>query len=279
MNKYLFKILPFMMVMAYCANFSSCSKDDGESLASQTENYEANAWEQKLFNTGWLFVKADYYSTDGQKILTRTDAHLPLFFSSRKSYTDGKFDGSYLLYDGNNNEIGYWSVSEGDGVLNMLPTKKINYGNYSSFVLMYPSWSYIEILTEYEMKLKDKTGNGVYYFTRNSQNPNDEVGGGDNGDKTGEAPQIGFYDFSATQTSIKVRYEIFNRDAANISSARIYYGTSPNPTKSVSASVAGNYITATISGLSKGTEYYVKCRATGSGGSTTTDAVKCITNY
>lgn len=38
-------------------------------------------------------------------------------------------------------------------------------------------------------------------------------------------------------------------------------------------------ITANISGLKKGTTYYVKCVATGKGGTTTTGTTKVITNY
>ena len=52
-----------------------------------------------------------------------------------------------------------------------------------------------------------------------------------------------------------------------------------NPTKSVTATVVGVLITANISGLKKGTTYYVKCVATGKGGTTTTGTTKVITNY
>ena len=52
-----------------------------------------------------------------------------------------------------------------------------------------------------------------------------------------------------------------------------------NPTKPVTATVSGVLITANISGLKKGTTYYVKCVATGKGGTTTTGTTKVITNY
>lgn len=107
-----------------------------------------------------------------------------------------------------------------------------------------------------------------------------DTGGGSTGGSTSyEKPDIGFSDFTAYQTKLKVVYKIYNKDKAKVTSAKVYYGTSSNPTRSVSASVAGVLITANISGLKKGTTYYVKCVATGKGGTTTTGTTKVITNY
>ena len=78
---------------------------------------------------------------------------------------------------------------------------------------------------------------------------------------------------------MKVQYKIYNKDEAKVTSAKVYYGTSSSPTKSMTATVSGVMITANISGLKAGTEYYVKCVATGKGGTTTTTVTKCITNY
>ena len=109
-------------------------------------------------------------------------------------------------------------------------------------------------------------------------------GGGTSGGNTGgstsyEKPDIGLNDFTAYQTKLKVVYKIYNRDKAKVTSAKVYYGTSSNPTKPVTATVSGVLITANITGLKKGTTYYVKCVATGKGGTTTTDITKLITNY
>lgn len=113
-----------------------------------------------------------------------------------------------------------------------------------------------------------------------SGNGDDNTGGGSTGGSTSyEKPDIGFNDFTAYQTKLKVVYKIYNKDEAKVTSAKVYYGTSSNPSKSVSATVAGVLITANISGLKKGTTYYVKCVATGKGGTTTTGTTKVITNY
>ena len=106
-----------------------------------------------------------------------------------------------------------------------------------------------------------------------------EDDGKENSTTTYEKPDVGFYDFTATKTSLKIQYKIFNKDEAKVTSAKIYYGTSSNPTKSTTATVSGVMITANISGLKSGTEYYVKCVATGTGGTTTPTVTKCITNY
>ena len=106
-----------------------------------------------------------------------------------------------------------------------------------------------------------------------------EDGGKENGTTTYEKPDVGFYDFTATKTSLKVQYKIYNKDEAKVTSAKIYYGTSSNPTQSATTTVSGVMISANISGLKAGTEYYVKCVATGKAGTTTTTVTKCITNY
>ena len=117
-------------------------------------------------------------------------------------------------------------------------------------------------------------------FSSSSQGGNTGGGSAGGGGSTSyEKPDIAFNDFTAYQTKLKVVYKIYNKDKAKVTSAKVYYGTSSNPTKSVSATVSGVLITANISGLKKGTTYYVKCVATGKGGTTTTGTTKVITNY
>lgn len=123
-----------------------------------------------------------------------------------------------------------------------------------------------------------KTSSGSNNDDGNS-NGGDTGGGSTGGSTSYEKPDIGFSDFTAYQTKLKVVYKIYNKDKAKITSAKVYYGTSSNPTKYVSSSVAGVLITANISGLKKGTTYYVKCVATGKGGTTTTGTTKVITNF
>lgn len=113
----------------------------------------------------------------------------------------------------------------------------------------------------------------------NNENTEEETGGNTGSTATYEKPDIDFYDFTATKTSLKVQYKIYNKDKAKVTSAKIYYGTSSKPSSSKTATVSGVFITANISGLKAGTTYYIKCVATGKGGTTTTTTTKCITNY
>ncbi len=110
-------------------------------------------------------------------------------------------------------------------------------------------------------------------------NGSDNGDNGDNSSSSYEKPDVGFYDFTATKTSLKVQYKIYNKEEAQVRSAKIYYGTSSNPSSVKSASVSGTMITANISGLKAGTTYYVKCVATGRGGTSTTSTTRCTTNY
>ena len=129
---------------------------------------------------------------------------------------------------------------------------------------------------EFVYRMGENDEANYYYYTSTKTGGDNGTGGGST---SYEKPDIGFNDFTAYQTKLKVVYKIYNKDEAKVTSAKVYYGTSTNPTKSVSASVAGVLITANISGLKKGTTYYVKCVATGKGGTTTTETTKLITNY
>lgn len=101
----------------------------------------------------------------------------------------------------------------------------------------------------------------------------------DGGTTSYEKPDVGFYDFTATKSSLKVQYKIYNSSKAKVTSAKIYYGTSSNPSTYKTATVSGTFITVNITGLKAGTTYYVKCMAVGKGGTSTTTVTKCITNY
>lgn len=109
------------------------------------------------------------------------------------------------------------------------------------------------------------------YFTKSSG------GGGGGGNSSYELPDIGLMDYDAWSNSIKVVYKIYNKEESQVSSAKVYYGTSNNPTSSVTATISGVLITARITGLTSGTKYYVKCAATGPAGTTTTPTTGIIT--
>lgn len=110
----------------------------------------------------------------------------------------------------------------------------------------------------------------------NNGNSGGSTGGG--GSTSYEKPDIALEDYTTYPTKVKVNYRIYNQDKAKVTSAKVYYGTS-SPSKSISTTVAGTLITTYISGLKKGTTYYVKCIATGKGGSTTSETTRIITDF
>ena len=100
------------------------------------------------------------------------------------------------------------------------------------------------------------------------------VGNNPSGGQSGGAPEFTNFIFTATQTSVTVKFYTDSR----VSSATVYYGTS-TPSKIATSSISNTLVSATINGLTKGTKYYVKCKATNSYGSSTSDTYSVITNY
>lgn len=128
------------------------------------------------------------------------------------------------------------------------------------------------------------SGIAIRPVTTSTLSNSNQIGGGSSGGSTGggstsyEKPDIALEDYTTYPTKIKVNYRIYNQDKAKVTSAKVYYGTS-SPSKSISTTVAGTLITTYISGLKKGTTYYVKCIATGKGGSTTSETTRIITDF
>lgn len=122
----------------------------------------------------------------------------------------------------------------------------------------------------------EDSGSGNNNGNSDGSNSSGSTGGG--GSTSYEKPDIALEDYTTYPTKIKVNYRIYNQDKAKVTSAKVYYGTS-SPSKSISTTVAGTLITTYISGLKKGTTYYVKCIATGKGGSTTSETTRIITDF
>ena len=277
LNK-LAKLLISFAITAIPLIFTSCSGGDDNSEENidspnqdKTEMRHNVSIENQLKNTSWKQYKRIW----GGRTLTNMERTLS-FTSTPIEY--GNYGTCYRLKSGNKYS-GIWCVLE-DGSL-WITTYKSDYdakGNgentagYGAGKLQMLKNSTNELV--YCMKLD--SGDTYYYYTSiNTDGDSDP----DNGSTSYEKPDIAFNDFTAYQTKLKVVYKIYNKDKAKVTSAKVYYGTSSNPTKSVSATVSGVLITANISGLKKGTTYYVKCVATGKGGTTTTGTTKVITNY
>lgn len=282
-----FKMMATLFVAALSLGFSSCGGDDDDSGSgdSPQKDHEPTALEKKLFDTSWKLVSSKSYKSDGT---VERDVLSDLGFAqykgaiitfSRKNYEDTK--GLFqLLYNGK--KEGWWCEDEKRNTLWIYWSSKYGITNaesgqreaaFGNGMKATVSSGTLSLRTDYE--------DGAYHIVTYTSAATPGGGGDSNGggDFSYEAPRIGFEYFDATQTSVTVKFEILNKAQAQVSSAQVYYGRNSNPTTSVSTSITGSIISATITGLSKGTQYYVKCKATGPGGSGESDVVKVMTNY
>ena len=267
--------------------FVACSTPESEKVESGSEAKNSDLVSssrrkeliEKLKGTTWRQISnVTLYKPSGEENRVAVVSE-PITFSATKFSNElGSFpEYRYRLYVGTD-FIGYWTVTdkyelftraemlsdEGIGWYiskigfsnnvdfvgnTMICTKSSDYGDFSSF--------------------------NTKKYTRIDSNSGTDT---NNNGSSYEVPEVGFYDYTSTKTSLNVQYKIYNADAAKVQSAKIYYGKN-SATTSVTATVSGVLITARITGLTAGTTYYVKCSATGLGGTTATSETRCITSY
>lgn len=273
------------MMTAMCVGLASCSSDDDISSGSNyTIDPEIEAMSSKLFNTSWTYQYSEFYNKDNGNY-----GYTNAKFANRFTFTfsDDVFaNNTYRLIVNGNTLAGCWWCIDSNGLDYSATDYGYRFANMSAKEV--GSWSAcggsifdgkIVTLTSSKLVVKDYYSDGVQYV-KHVFGSNESIDGGtSDGSSSYEKPDIGFYDFTATKTSLTVQYKIYNSTEAGVTSAKIYYGTSSNPSKSKTATVSGTLITVKIAGLKSGTTYYVKCVAIGKGGTTTTSTTKCITNY
>lgn len=267
----------------------ACSDDSEDILDITPENQytiddNVKSLSSKLFNTSWTYQYSEFYNKDnGRYSHTNSDfANKFTFTFSNEIFSNNEYK---LIVNGNSDAACWWHIDE-DGVDYSATDYGYRIANMTATDV--GGWSacggcifdgYLSTQTNSKLILKDFYTDGIKYVQHIYTASSNSGGGSGGGSTTYEKPDVGFYDFTATKTSLKVQYKIYNKDEAGVTSAKIYYGTSSNPSSSKTATISGTLITANISGLKAGTEYYVKCVATGKGGTTTTTTTKCITNY
>lgn len=267
---------------------ASCSKDDDTSSENKfTIEPEIESMSSRLFNTSWVYQYSEFYNKyNGGYSHTSTDyANKFTFTFSNKAYNTNQYQ---LIVNGNTSAACWWCI-DSNGLDLSSTDYCYRFSNMSASEV--GGWSACGgtvfdgqiTLTNSKLIVKDYYIDGINYVKHvfvSSGNSEGETSGGSGGSSTSnEKPDVGFYDYRATETSLAIQYKIYNCAEAGVTSAKIYYGTSSNPSKSKIATVSGSLITVKIAGLKSGTTYYVKCVATGKGGTTTTSTTKCVTNY
>ena len=275
----------------------SCGGDDSDLADSPDtngldgpENYEKfRTWYETLKNTSWRLESSYSYYSDGSvednTIPTRSSdkALYDKYLSTVMTLTASWDKGSYDLYMSTIPGAGYWWIYD-DGTLvihsgyytiGSIPA--VEYGLFSRF---FPGQGKIEQCTTDKLVLSTDYGNGIYhkYTFRRVYGYSPDYGDNSGGnDSDYEKPEIGLEDYTCTATSITAKFRIYNQSEAKVTSAKGYIGTS-SPSKAVSATVSGSLITIRFTSLIKGTTYYIKCSATGKGGTTTSETIKLVTN-
>ena len=265
MKKYLFILFSF-----FTLSLLSCSS--GEENEDEYENrVEDAALEKKFLGTSWKFVK-QIIVRNGQKVdnkgvgLNTIVTFADEIYGTYNGVTITAANSIYL----NKEKAGWWYFSNRE--LRVQFNMGAHDNGYWSQVFCF--FNYNKYLIEHSSSnliYGDKEGNEWYF--KSCPSPVLDNSGSTSGSSY-EKPDIDYYDYTAYPTKMKVVYKIHNRDKAKVTSAKIYYGTSSNPTKYVTATVSGVLITATITGLKKDTKYYVKCSAKGKGGTTTTGTTR-----
>lgn len=277
-------ILPLILFLNILS-IGACNGGNEDYLDNSSENQyivdaEIESLSSQLFNTCWSYQYSEFYNNDnGRYSHTNSDfANMFTFTFSNEILGNNRYK---LFVNGNSDTEACWWIDE-NGVNYSATDYGYQIANMTAFEV--GAWSAcggcifdgcISTHTNSRLILKDYYSDGIKYV-QHVYTATSNSGGGST---SYENPDIGFYDFTATKSSLKVQYKIYNTAEAGVSSAKVYYGTTSNPSTYKTATVSGTLITANITGLKSGTTYYVKCEATGKNGKTTTSTTKCITNY
>ena len=276
-------IVIFMLMLSF--GFLSCGENEENFIKNQnTVDANIKYLSSRLFDTNWKYLYSEFYNKDNGRFSHKNSdfANKFIFTFSDDIYSKNQYK---LFVNGNSSAACWWYINE-DGLNYSATDYGYRFANMSASEV--GGWSacggtifdgYISVLSSSKLVLKDYYPDGIKYlqhvFSASSNSGNDTGGNS----VSYEKPEVGFYDFTATKTSLKIQYKIYNKTEAAVSSARIYYGTTSNPSISKTATISGALIPSNITGLKSGTTYYVKCEVTGKGGKTITAVTKCITNY
>ena len=278
------------MVLMLSLGFLSCGHDDeivDINSGGQVENNSKSSamdatYESLLSGTSWkqsssyVVYTSDDISEDN-RVSTKVGKAIMTFASNHTLFIIG-----VEVWGRQSNGWGTWKVENGE--IKWHITGNNSGESDAHFVSQFAAdlgagAMTIATLTDSKMRLvykKDGFGSidedkSWYEYTRVSyQEPSGTGGGG----SSTESLYFTNFNYTATQTSVTVKFYTNER----ASSASIKYGEY-SASSSTSAAITNKEISATISGLKRGTKYYVKCTARNSNGSVTSDEYPVMTNY
>lgn len=272
MKKELLSKVFMAMMMVFALSCSSSDDSNDEGVSNDISNQDAQ-YEQMLKGTSWKIDK-DFYFNEGEGRENHTDG-IMTFAYNNIWYLIGLYN--YIDADGT------WSVE--NGLLEIVVknyTSDMGLAAFRGFVSTAGFLrNKIVYLTDSKMRLKwssDETNKSSVEFVKVTYREG-TIQGGHNGNSSGgsssgDKPYVTSFDFTATKTSITVKFMCSERP----SSATVKYGIS-SASGTVSSSISGKQVSATVNGLKSGTKYYFKCTVSNSYGSSTSDTFTAITNY
>lgn len=278
-----------------CAMFcmlllSACSKTEPSGAgadgtrndnSSVTVDRRVETLSSPLFGTTWKYIESVEHRNSGESKTYTFDKDITLGFSDK---IWGEYNGHQAycpVINGviNSKRSSWWYVDENGFYANLHQLLyefyiAVEVGRLAFGCMPFSLPSQVYKLTDNELVIRVQREDSylMAFFSR-------VYGGDEPSSGTYEKPDIGYYDFTATRTSLKVQWRIYNRSSTKVTSAKVYYGTTRNPNKVVSASVTSGMITANLSGLKPGTDYYFKCVASSPAGNVTTEVTRLSTLY
>lgn len=255
-----------LMVAIVSVGFVSCGKTtdneiDGGSYSREYSDYEERMISE-LTGTSWRydkFVNGTKMSTEYAIITFAENEQLQVIdFKTR--------DGKYI-----STKEGSWYFS--NNILVFLCYVPDNMADTAYLSAALGVNHDISSLTSSSMILVDSDGKDTRYFSKVAYREiEDDAHGG--GTSYGDAPYVTDFTFTATKTSITVKFMCSEKP----NSATVSYGES-SATKTLSSSITGKQVSATATGLKSGTKYYFKCTVSNQNGSSTSDGWSAMTNY
>lgn len=263
-----------MSIVIITLGILSCDKDENNEVNNQSKELSYDQeMEQKLTGTSWRMTKFTEYDENTGQIQYRSIEPGIVTFAANNVIHYINITSIW-----NRTATSTWKMEDGllccSGIGQDIYTGKHITGAVMQFIDFY---NYIDELNNSEMILRSRTDYrpSTRYFTKI---PYTGIGsdGGNNegGSNKGEPPYVTDFSYTATKTSITVKFMATERPT----SATIRYGSS-SATSKISESIINKQISATASGLKAGTKYFFKCTVTNAYGSTTSAEYPAYTNY
>lgn len=273
-----------MLLLPACSKTEPSGADaDGtrNDNSSVTVDRRVETLSSPLFGTTWKYIESVEHRNSGESKTYTFDKDITLGFSDKIWGEDNGHQAYCPVINGviNSKRSSWWYVDENGFYANLHELLyefyvAVEVGRLTTRCMPFFLPSQVYKLTDNELVIRVQWGDSylMAFFSR-------VYGSDESSSGAYEKPDVGYYDFTATRTSLKVQWRIYNRSSTKVTSAKVYYGTTRNPNKVVSASVTSGMITANLSGLKPGTDYYFKCVASSPAGNVTTEVTRLSMLY